>query len=488
MKYEIERLKKSQVKFTFEVDANEWEAKVDKVYRETKNKYNVQGFRKGHATRKIIEMTYGANVFFDEAFNNCVNEVYVKALDEHEDIIPVEQPHIEIEKFDNNGLIFSTLVSIKPEVKLGAYTGLEIPKTEYTVTDEEVDSELEIAREKLSRQIEITDREVQNGDIVNLNYCGKIDGVAFQGGTAKNQMLTIGSGQFIPGFEEQMIGMKIGETKDLNVKFPDDYGVENISGKDAVFTVTVLKIFVKELPELNDKFASDTSKFETLAEYKADIKKNITERKASNAKYNDENKLLDAVVKNAEVEIPDCMIESQLDYIIDDFKYRISYMYPNMKIDDYFKITNSNLQNFREQRRPEAENSVKTRLVVEQLIKDNDIEVTDEDLDNKIKSLAERDNKTAEEFKKTLVDSQYVYIRQEALMDKTIAFLETKNKYVKETKATTTKKATDAEKEKPAETAEKPKKATAKKTASAKETAETTEKPKKTTAKKGENK
>lgn len=491
MKYEIERLK-GQVKFTFDVEPNEWEDAVNKVYLKTKNKYNVQGFRRGHATRKMIEMAYGASVFFDEAFSDCVNEYYSKALDENEDVFPVEQPHIEIEKFDGKALKFTALVTVKPEVKLGAYSGLEIAKVEYKVTDAEVDSEVEKARERLSRRIEITDREVQNGDIVNLDFCGKIDGVAFEGGTAQNQELVIGSGTFIPGFEEQMIGMKLGDTKDLNVKFPENYGAENLAGKDAVFTVTVNKIFFKELPEINDAFASDVSKFETLSEYKEDIKNRILKDKEQRAKVANENNLITEVVKNAEVEIPECMIESQLDNIVQDFEYRLQYMYRGMKLDDYFKYTGTDLKEFRKERKSEAEDSVKTRLVIEQIIKEQKIEVNDEDFNKKIAELAEQSKKSVEEFQKDLNESQKNYIRHEALMDKTIFYLESVNKFVAEKSTKTAKKTaaksdtaknSETETEKEAATA-KPKKTTAKKTMTETEKEAATAKPKKATAKK----
>lgn len=484
MKYEIERLK-GQVKFTFEVDAKEWDEQINHVYLKTKNKYNVQGFRRGHATRKMIEMAYGENVFFEDAFNNCVTEGYNNAIDEHEDIFPVEQPHIEIEKFDGKNLTFTALVTVKPEVKLGVYTDLEIPKSEYSVTEAEVDKELEGARERLSRLIEITDREVKNGDMVNLDYCGKIDGVTFDGGTAKDQKLVIGSGTFIPGFEEQMVGMKLGETKDLNVKFPDNYGAENLAGKDAVFTVTVNKIFYKELPELNDEFASNASKFETLKDYKDDIKKRLTEEKESRAKVIDENSLIDAVVKNAEVDIPECMIENQIDYIVQDFEYKLAYL-RGIKLDDYLKYIDTDIKTFREQRKPEAENAVKTRLVMEQIIKEQNIEINDDDYNKKVSVLAEQAKQSEEEFTAKLNDNQKDYIRREALMDKAVAYLESQNKFVKVKKTAAAKKSDEVKSENKASES-KSKKSSEKKTTepeSEQKAEEKTEKPKKPTTKK----
>lgn len=482
MKYEIERLK-GQIKFTFNVDAQEWDNAVNKAYLKNRNKYNVPGFRKGHATRKMIEMSYGPSVFFDDAFNDCVVEYYEKALDENKDIFPVEQPHIEIEKFDGNALTFVAKVTIMPEVKLGAYTGLEIPKTEIKVDEAEIDAEIDRARERQSRKVEITDREVKNGDIVNLDYCGKIDDVAFEGGTAQNQELVIGSGTFIPGFEEQMVGMKLGETKDLKLKFPENYGAENLAGKDAVFTVTVNKIFYKELPEVNDAFAADVSKFETLKDYKADIKERLLRDKETRAKVNDENALIEAVVKNAEVEIPSCMIESQIDYIVDDFRYRLSYMYQGMKLEDYLKYTGTDLKTFREQRVPEAENTVKTRLVIEQLIKEQNLEVGEEDMNKKMAELAEESKKTVEEFKKDLNEKQLDYISRQALMDKVIDYLKSQNKFVigeKKSEPKTAKKTkktsevSEEAKDLKEEPAEKPKKTAAKKEGPATEGAKKT--------------
>ena len=283
MNYNIEE-KKGEVKIDFELNAKEWDDAVNKAYLKNKSKYTIPGFRKGQAPRKMIEAMYGAGVFFDDAFNNAFYDSYQKALEEHEEVYPVDEPKVDIQSLDENGVKFNAVVTVKPQVKLGDYKGIKLEKIEYNVTAGDVKAELNRMREQASRRVEVKDRAVKDGDIVKLDYSGSINGEKFDGGTATDQELVIGSNTFIPGFESQMIGMNIGETKDITVTFPKDYHAADLAGKDAVFTVTVKGITEKQLPELDDAFAKDVSKFDTLADYKADIKKRLTEQNQNKAK------------------------------------------------------------------------------------------------------------------------------------------------------------------------------------------------------------
>lgn len=471
MNYQVEK-KEGSVKFTFTVSHDEWESEIEQTYLKTKGKYSVPGFRKGHATRKMIENFYGQSVFFDDAINNCVRKGYSKALDENEDIFPVDEPQVDIAKFDDKELVFTVEVVVKPEVQLGKYTGIKLDKVEYTVKQSDVKAELERARERLSRNEEVSDRALKNGDTANIDYSGSVDGVKFVGGTAEKQDLVIGSKTFIPGFEEQLIGMNVGDSKDITVKFPEEYHAKDLAGKDAVFAVKLNSITVKVLPELNDAFAQEASKFDTLAEYKEDIKKTLTENAKSRAEAENENNLIKAIVDDAKVEIPDAMIETQLDYIVQDFSYRLSYAYRGMKFEDYLKYSGTTMEEFRKDRREEALNTVKTRLTLEAVIKAANIEVSQEDLDAKVKELADQTKKSVEEVK---ASGQLPYIRNEILMTRTMDFLKENNSFVaKEKKTKEQKEGTSAQPEEKEGTTktEAPKKKTTKKSVKKEDKAE----------------
>ncbi len=471
MNYQVEK-KEGSVKFTFTVSHDEWESEIEQTYLKTKGKYSVPGFRKGHATRKMIENFYGQSVFFDDAINNCVRKGYSKALDENEDIFPVDEPQVDIAKFDDKELVFTVEVVVKPEVQLGKYTGIKLDKVEYTVKQSDVKAELERARERLSRNEEVSDRALKNGDTANIDYSGSVDGVKFVGGTAEKQDLVIGSKTFIPGFEEQLIGMNVGDSKDITVKFPEEYHAKDLAGKDAVFAVKLNSITVKVLPELNDAFAQEASKFDTLAEYKEDIKKTLTENAKSRAEAENENNLIKAIVDDAKVEIPDAMIETQLDYIVQDFSYRLSYAYRGMKFEDYLKYSGTTMEEFRKDRREEALNTVKTRLTLEAVIKAANIEVSQEDLEAKVKELADQTKKSVEEVK---ASGQLPYIRNEILMTRTMDFLKENNSFVAKEKKTKEQKeeisAQPEEKEGTTKT-EAPKKKTTKKSVKKEDKAE----------------
>ena len=447
MNYTIEK-GNGEVKINFALSAKEWDDCIEKAYLKNKSKYSVPGFRKGHVSRKMIEKMYGEGVFFDDAFNDAFYDAYSKALNENEEIFPVDEPKVDIDGVNDDGVAFHATVTVKPEVTLGDYKGIKLDKVEYNVTVDDVQAEIDRARKQAGRRVEVTDRAVENGDIVNLDYSGSADGVKFDGGTAQGQELVIGSGSFIPGFEDGMVGMNVGETKDITVKFPENYHAENLAGKDAVFTVTVNKIEKEELPELNDEFAKEVSKFDTLDEYRADVEKRLTEENTRRADAENENKLVEAIVNNASVEIPSCMIEHQLDHIVEEMRYRLSYMYRGMKLEDYLKYTGGTIEELREARKADAERDVKTRLTLEAIVKAENLDVTDAEVEAEIVRMAQAQGKSADELKKHVDARQTEYIRNDILSKKLLTLLKDTNEFVtgaapakKTAKKTATKKA-----------------------------------------------
>lgn len=456
MNYTIEK-GNGEVKINFALSAKEWDDCIEKAYLKNKSKYSVPGFRKGHVSRKMIEKMYGEGVFFDDAFNDAFYDAYSKALNENEEIFPVDEPKVDIDGVNDDGVAFHATVTVKPEVTLGDYKGIKLDKVEYNVTVDDVQAEIDRARKQAGRRVEVTGRAVENGDIVNLDYSGSADGVKFDGGTAQGQELVIGSGSFIPGFEDGMVGMNVGETKDITVKFPENYHAENLAGKDAVFTVTVNKIEKEELPELNDEFAKEVSKFDTLDEYRADVEKRLTEENTRRADAENENKLVEAIVNNASVEIPSCMIEHQLDHIVEEMRYRLSYMYRGMKLEDYLKYTGGTIEELREARKADAERDVKTRLTLEAIVKAENLDVTDAEVEAEIVRMAQAQGKSADELKKHVDARQTEYIRNDILSKKLLTLLKDANEFVTgaapakktakktATKKTAAKKADDAE-------------------------------------------
>ncbi len=456
MNYTIEK-GNGEVKINFALSAKEWDDCIEKAYLKNKSKYSIPGFRKGHVSRKMIEKMYGEGVFFDDAFNDAFYDAYSKALNENEEIFPVDEPKVDIDGVNDDGVAFHATVTVKPEVTLGDYKGIKLDKVEYNVTVDDVQAEIDRARKQAGRRVEVTDRAVENGDIVNLDYSGSADGVKFDGGTAQGQELVIGSGSFIPGFEDGMVGMNVGETKDITVKFPENYHAENLAGKDAVFTVTVNKIEKEELPELNDEFAKEVSKFDTLDEYRADVEKRLTEENTRRADAENENKLVEAIVNNASVEIPSCMIEHQLDHIVEEMRYRLSYMYRGMKLEDYLKYTGGTIEELREARKADAERDVKTRLTLEAIVKAENLDVTDAEVEAEIVRMAQAQGKSADELKKHVDARQTEYIRNDILSKKLLTLLKDANEFVTgaapakktakktATKKTAAKKADDAE-------------------------------------------
>ncbi|MBS7262483.1 MAG: trigger factor [Eubacteriales bacterium] len=425
MSVQMEKTENNQAKLTITVDNATFDAAIKAVYAKNAKKYSIPGFRPGKAPFAAVKAHYGEIVFWDDAFNEVFPPAYEAAIDELH-LEPVDHPSVDIKDKNDEGVVFEALVTLKPEVTLGKYTGIRMKGAAYTVTDEDVDKELEAARQKAARLIDVDDRAVASGDVVNLDYCGKVDGVAFEGGTAEGQTLEIGSGMFIPGFEEQMIGMAIGETKDLSVRFPDEYHAPELKGKDAVFTVKVNGIQVKELPELDDEFAKDVSECDTLEAYKAEIRGRLEEENAKRKERDDDNKLVEKIVKNATVDIPACMTDRQIDYMIREFEY--SLMYQGMRLADYLKMIGKTRDELRDEYRAEAERRVKIQLVMEQIQKEAEIKAEQEDIDTEIAKRAERANKPVEEYKEHMHDHELEYITDQIVMDKTLAFIKAKNK------------------------------------------------------------
>ena len=427
MKYTQNRVGNT-LTITFKVPTQDWAEFEKRAYDQNKGKYNVPGFRKGHAPKHVLEQRYGKGLFFEDALYLVAQEYYTEFLDKNKDVEPVARPSLDDKAFkmDDKGVTFAVVVTVRPEIILGQYKGLTIAKTApQKVKTADVDAELAKVRERNARFIEVTDRAVQDGDQVNLDYSGKTDGVAFDGGTAQGQTLTIGSHTFIEGFEEQLVGMNIGETRDINVTFPEEYHAEELKGKPAVFTVKINSITVKELPEIDDEFAKDVSEFDTMKDYKADIKKTLTDRYNKDAEREDESKLVETVVENTKIDIPEEMIEEQIDQYIEDFKYQLSYQ--GLNIESYFKYTEKTMDDLRKEYRERAEKSVHTRLVFEEIVKAEKIKANKKDVEAKIKEYAERIGSTYEEFSKQLQPQDRYYFENQVITDNLIALLKKEN-------------------------------------------------------------
>ncbi len=452
----LEKLPGSKVKLTIEVSEETLAAATQEAYLKTRGKFNIPGFRKGKAPRAMIENMYGPLAFFDDAFDILYPAAYGEAVKEHS-VQAVDRPDVSIEQFEiGKPLVFSATVSVKPEVTLGQYKGIEVLKREYNVTDEMVNQAIDAEREKVARYIE-AERPVQDGDLVNLDYSGSVDGVKFDGGTAEGQELTIGSHTFIPGFEEQLVGMTAGEEKDIEVTFPEEYHAESLKGKKAVFAVKINNIQVKELPEADDDFAKDTSEFETIAELRDAKRKEIEERLKKNAEIEKENEAIQKVVEGAEVEIPEAMVERQIDASLQNIAYRLASQ--GLSLEDYFRYTNTTEKAMRDDFRKDAHNRVKGQLVLEAIAKAENITADEASVDEKLKEYASRSGGDFDTFKKSLTPDDTAYFEDQVIVDKTIAVI---------MNSSVEKEAEGGEGEKK----EKPAKKTAKKAAAKEEKAE----------------
>ncbi|MBQ9302912.1 trigger factor [Butyrivibrio sp.] len=490
MSVTVEKLEKSMAKLKIEVSAEQLEKAIQKAYDKNKNKIQIPGFRKGKAPRKMIEQMYGKGVFYEDAANELIEEEYPKAVEECGEEV-VSSPKIDVEQLEaGKDFIFTAEVALKPPVKLGKYKGVEAEKMDLEVSDSDVDAEIDKQRNTNARTIEVTDRAVKDGDIVTLDFEGFVDGVAFEGGKGTDYPLTIGSGAFIPGFEEQLVGFEIGKEGDVNVTFPEDYQADNLAGKAATFKCTVKAIKAKELPELNDEFASDVSDFDTLAEYKEDVKKKLVERKTNEEKAKREDAVVKAVIEDSEMELPEAMVETQARQIVNDFAQRLQMQ--GMSMDQYLQYTGNTVDKMIEQVKPQAIERIQARLVLEEVAKAENITVSDEDFEEELKKMAEQYKMELDKLKELMSESEQKTMRSDLAVQKAADFLVENVKEVAKKKAT--KKADDAEEKTAKKTAakkttkkvddaeEKPKKTATKKAAKKDDDAE--EKPKKTTRKK----
>ena len=417
---QLEKLEGNKAKLTITVDAETFRKALNEAYKKTAGRYAVQGFRKGHAPRKVIETYYGAGVFFEDAFELCWGEAYDAAVKEH-DLFVVDRPDVDILSIgENEGVTFVAEVTLKPEVTLGEYKGIAVPKADYTVSDEDVAKALEAERENQARFVDV-DRPAENGDRVLLDYSGSVDGEKFDGGTAEDQTLLLGSKTFIPGFEDQLVGIKAGESRDVNVTFPTEYHAEHLAGKAAVFACTVKAVQKKELPEVDDEFIGDISEFETVDAWKADKKAKMLEEKKQYMDNLRENLAIKGACDNATVDIPDCMIERQVDYMMQDVKYRLAGS--GLDFDTYLKYLNTTEADMRKNYRTEAEARVKMQLVIDAVAKAENVQATDEEIEEEIKKYAESGNTDVETFKSTLTDGDREYLADRVMIDKTVRLI-----------------------------------------------------------------
>ncbi|MGN0400212.1 MAG: trigger factor [Blautia sp.] len=421
MSVQVEKLEKNMAKLTIEVSAEDFEKAVNAVYNKNKNRINVPGFRKGKAPRIMIEKMYGAGIFFEDAANALIQREYPEAAEES-GLEIVSQPEIDVVQIEKGkSFIFTAEVAVKPEVTLGEYKGLEVEVSGTEVTEEEVAAELKKEQESNSRTLDVDDRAVENGDMITLDFEGFVDGTAFEGGKGTDYPLTIGSNSFIAGFEEQLVGAVIGEEKEVNVTFPEEYHAANLAGKPAVFKCTVKSIKVKELPELDDEFAKDVSEFDTLAEYKEDIVKKLKERKEDVAKREKEDKVVDKIIENAEMDIPEPMIQSQISQLMNDFIRRMQEQ--GLSIDQYYQFTGLDQEKIQEQMRPQALKRIQSRLVLEKVAEVENIEISDEKVDEEIAKMAEMYKMEADKLKEVMGDYEKEQIKKDLAVQEAVTLV-----------------------------------------------------------------
>ena len=422
MSLQVERLEHNMAKLTIEVPAEEVEKALQAAYLKERGKISLPGFRKGRVPRQMIEKMYGPEVFYDEAANRMISEAYAKAYDECE-LELVSQPKIEITQLEKGKeFIFTAEVAVKPEVKLGEYKGLKVDKVSTRVTQKEVDEEIDKERERNARTIDVTDRAVQDKDQITLDFEGFVDGVAFEGGKASDYPLTIGSGTFIPGFEDQLIGANIDEEKEINVTFPEEYQAKELAGKAAVFKCTVHSIKAKELPELDDEFVSDVSeKSETVDAYKAEVKAKIKERKENEGKQKREDQSVEQAVANAEMDIPEAMISFQSRQMVDDFARRI--MQQGMTMEQYFQFTGLSEEKMMEEFKPEAEKRIRTRLTLEAIVAAENIEVSEERLDEELQKMADSYKMEVDKLKEYMGENEKKQMKEDIAIQEAVTLI-----------------------------------------------------------------
>lgn len=423
---------KSTVKLTIKFSEEEWQGAISDAYKATRGKYSVPGFRKGKAPKPVLENYYGKALFYEEAFNILYRTHYFGIIDsEKENFTAVGEPSLDVEDMtEGKGITLIAVVPVKPDVEIGSYKGLKIKKYEYNVTDADVEAEVKKLLENNATAVEVTDRAAESGDTVNIDFSGSVDGEKFAGGTAEGYDLVLGSGSFIPGFEEQVAGMKIGESKDITVKFPDDYQAEELKGKEAVFAIKLHKITGRQLPELTDELVKTKGGAENVEAYKAKVRQRLTESAKNRGRDATENSMLEEIRKTAKAEIPDAMIESEIDRMVQDFSYRL--MYQRLKLEDYIDYTGQTMEHFRSQFRSQAEERVLSQLIIEKIIKTEGIKAEKSEIDAKIEEQAKSVGKTFEEYSKTIEPKQLEYIENDVIITKLFGFLEENNEMVKE--------------------------------------------------------
>lgn len=421
MSLQVEKLEHNMAKLTIEVEVDAVEKALQAAYLKERGKITMPGFRKGKVPRQMIEKMYGPEIFYDEAANQMIPEAYGKAYDECELEI-ASQPSIDVVQLEKGKpFIFTAEVAVKPEVTLGEYKGLKVEKTSIEVTAEDVDKQIEQERERNARSVEVTDRAVEDKDEVVLDFEGSVDGVPFDGGKGENYPLTIGSGSFIPGFEEQLIGVELEKEVEVNVTFPEEYQAEELAGKDAVFKCTVHAIKAKELPELDDEFASEVSEFDTLDEYKADIEKKLTEQKEAEAKTAKENQVVDQAVENAQMDIPAPMIDMQVRQMMNDMASRMQQQ--GLTLEQYMQFTGMTQEKMEEEFRPQAEKRIQTRLVLEAIVKAENIEVSDERLDEELQKMADAYQMEVDKLKEFMGENEKTQMKEDIAVQDAVTLI-----------------------------------------------------------------
>ena len=421
MSLQVEKLEKNMAKLTIEVPAEEFDAAIKNAYNKNKNKFSIPGFRKGKAPLAMLEKMYGAGIFYEDAANEVIDASYPKAAEESKEEI-VSTPEIKVTQIEKGkAFIYEATVALKPEVTLGEYKGVEVKKAEAVVTDEDVENELTAARKKNGRLIDVEDGAIEDGDNTIIDFTGYIDDKTFDGGAGTDYPLVIGSHSFIEGFEDQLIGKKKGETCDVNVTFPAEYHADELAGKPAKFVVTIKEVKRNELPELNDEFASEVSDFDTLDEYKADIRKKLQEKKEQDAKVENENNVIEKVVENAQMELPQPMVDTQAREMVENYARRLQSQ--GLNINDYMKYTGMTPEKLMEQMRPEAEKRIKTRLVLEKVVEVENVEVSDEKLDEQINEIAASYKLEGAKLKETMGEREKEQIREDLKVQAAIDLL-----------------------------------------------------------------
>ena len=421
MSLQVEKLEKNMAKLTIEVSAEDLDKAMEKAYQKQKSRISLPGFRKGKAPRKMIESMYGKGVFMEDAVNSLVPQEYTKALGEC-DLEIVSQPEINVTQMEpGKALIFTADVAVKPEVTLGDYRGVEVPKSEIAVTDEEVDAEVKKEQDKNARTVAVEDRAAANGDITTIDFEGFVDGVAFDGGKGTDYALTLGSGTFIPGFEDQLVGANTGDHVEVKVTFPEEYQAKELAGKEAVFQCDVKKIETKEVPELDDEFAKDVSEFDTLAEYKEDVKKKLTEKKEKEARTAKENAAVDKAIENAQMDIPELMTKTECRQMMDDFSRRMQQQ--GLSMEQYFQFTGQSMDKMMEDMKPQALKRIQTRLVLEKIAETENTQPSEEEITEEIQKMADAYKMEADKIREAIGEDGIEQLKKDLSVQKAVTLI-----------------------------------------------------------------